>query len=70
VTMRAAILTSSPTSLYCGTRASDFVAGKVIRDDRGAGRKGRAEYLFDVGEENGAIHGAVDNERGSKPGGS
>ena len=46
------------------TDASDLVTGQVVGDDHIAGAEGGAEKLLHVGEEEGAIHGPVEDQRG------
>ena len=50
--------------------AGDFMAREIVHDDDVAWRQRRSEDLIDIGEEHDAIHGAVDNKRGGKAGGS
>ena len=45
----------------------DLVGGEIVRDHDVAGLQRRDEDVFDVGEEAGPIHGAVQHPRGGEP---
>jgi len=46
----------------------NFMAAEIVQNDHIALRKRRGEDLFDVGAEDVAIHGAVDDQRRGEPG--
>ena len=48
--------------------AVDLVGGEIVRDHDVAGLQGRHEDLFDVGEETGPVHRAIEDPRGGEPG--
>ena len=48
--------------------AVDLVGCEIVRDHDVAGLQGRHEDLFDVGEETGPVHRAIEDPRGGEPG--